>query len=273
MTVPVLFRLRGVRFSYDGRTEALAGVDLDLPAGGVIALVGGNGAGKTTLMGLLGLLWEGSPPSGTITYRPGQEGELVYGQGDAAAFRRSTFGFIPQKRELLPFLTLGENIGLPLRLSGVPPAEVDRRVRERWKELGHPESDLNKYQGSGGQDQIAWVLRGLAHAPDVLFTDEPFLEVDAATTPHFLDLLWQWLHDPAAERSRTLILASHYLEDLMKAEVGGQPFVQYFVPFGQGLPLTGPNDALPPFTYDQVQKGGGVELLKKWIARQHDAVS
>lgn len=276
---PLLFRLENVGFQYGSGKDVLQEINLALPAGGVIALVGSNGAGKSTLLSLLSLLWENGPTRGRITYRPGQPDEVRFDSaipGGAAAFRQRTFGFIPQSAELLPYLTVGENMSLPLRILGHDSASCQARVRAWWEEFYPPEhlEVLGRYQGSGGEKRLAMAFRGLAHDPQVIFCDEPFNDLDLTRRARLLQRFRDWVGPAHLPRRRTLFLVWHELDPLFNTRFApseGQgpsvPLVDYFVPLCEGKLIRNSATPLAPFTYDQVREGGGVELLHKWVPR------
>ena len=158
-----------------GSTVALAEVSATVDAGEVVALVGASGSGKTSLLYVLsGLL---KPTAGLVTF----EGEDVTALGveAQAALRRRAFGFVFQFAELVPELTLRENISLPLELNDVRAAERRERVSEILGVLGiAQQADRRPAQVSGGQAQRAAVARALVHRPGVLFADEPTGSLD-----------------------------------------------------------------------------------------------
>jgi putative ABC transport system ATP-binding protein len=164
--------------------HALRGVDLDIEAGRLTAVMGPSGSGKSTLMHLLAGL--DKPQAGTVTI-----GDVdVTGLDDAGltALRRDHIGFVFQFFNLLPMLTARENIVLPLEIAGrdVDPAWFTELVEKvgLGDRLSHRPSEM-----SGGQQQRVAVARALIGRPTVLFADEPTGNLDSTTSAEILDLL------------------------------------------------------------------------------------
>lgn len=164
-----------------GGESLLAGVDLSVDAGQSVALMGASGTGKTTLLHTVcGLR---TPSAGTV--RVG--GEVISALSDArrAAIRLRRFGLVFQSDELLPELTVGENVGLPLRLIGQRREEAVGEVRRVLEALGIADLENRRpHEVSGGQAQRAAIGRAVVHRPDVVLADEPTasLDEDAART-------------------------------------------------------------------------------------------
>lgn len=168
----------GLSYRYPGcDVDALRDVSLEIPAGELVAVRGRSGCGKSTLLHVLaGIL---APRSGSVSY-----GDVcVSGLKDAArsGYRLAHFGLVFQFGDLVPELTLAENVELPLRLSGWGVADARARAAEM---LGALEVDglAGRQAGevSGGQLQRAAVARALAGRPDVIFADEPTGALDSA---------------------------------------------------------------------------------------------
>ena len=215
---------RGLSRTYgdgDSAVHALRGIDLDVPAGRFTAIMGPSGSGKSTLMHCLAGL--DAATSGTVTVA----GRDLAGLDDTALtlFRREHIGFVFQAFNLLPMLTAGQNILLPLELAGRP---VDRARYDQVvgvlglaDRLGHLPSEL-----SGGQQQRVAIARALVTHPDVVFADEPTGALDTTTAAEILSLLRQAVdgqdatvvmvtHDPsaAAWADRVLFLADGEIVD------------------------------------------------------------
>lgn len=159
-----------------GSTQALNNVSVSVAKGTVIAVVGPSGCGKSTLLQVLaGLL---APDEGTVEF----DGTNLYELNDAArsAIRLRHFGFAFQFGELVPELTLQENVELPLRLTGVSAREARRRSATMLEELEIGGlSDRRPTEVSGGQGQRAAIARAMVHGPSVLFADEPTGALDS----------------------------------------------------------------------------------------------
>ncbi len=158
-----------------GRTAALRGVEVEVREGEIVALTGQSGSGKTSLLYCLaGIV----PPSqGRVTYR----GRALMDLGDQefSKLRREEFGFIFQFGELVPELTIGENVALPLRLNGVHRRDAESRALEMLGRLGIAgEASRRPSEAAGGQAQRAAVARALIHHPRLVFADEPTGSLD-----------------------------------------------------------------------------------------------
>ena len=162
----------------EGRTrnEVLKGVDLTVPRGALIAIMGPSGSGKSTLLHILGLVEE--PTEGRLVL----DGEDIYGGGrpDRTRLRREKIGFIFQFPNMIPFLTATENVVLPMDLDGVSDREARERARELLEYLGVTEraDDLPEHM-SGGEKQRVMIARALANKPKIILADEPTASLDA----------------------------------------------------------------------------------------------
>jgi len=166
---------RAVEFAYPGRT-IVAGFDLTIPRGEVLALVGRSGAGKSTILRLVNRLL--LPQAGTV---------LVEGRDtrewDPIALRRRT-GYVLQDVGLFPHLSIEDNVTLVLRLQGTPIDERRQRALELLALVGLPAAEYGHRwprELSGGQRQRVGVARALAARPPVLLMDEPFGALDPIT--------------------------------------------------------------------------------------------
>ena len=184
-SVPVAARALTRRYG-EGSTavDALRGVDLDVRAGELVAVMGPSGSGKSTLMHLLAGL--DKPTSGTVTIA----GTELSALGDAALtrLRREHIGFIFQFFNLLPMLDAEENIVLPLSIAGEKPDKA--WVAELMSEVGlqdrgsHRPSEL-----SGGEQQRVAIARALVTRPTILLADEPTGNLDSKTGGEILELM------------------------------------------------------------------------------------
>jgi lipoprotein-releasing system ATP-binding protein len=168
------------------RLEVLRGVDLDLNAGEIVALVGPSGAGKSTLLHIAGLLEK--PDSGAISIA-----------GDACAdmdddnrtrVRRHHVGFVYQYHHLLPEFTAIENITIPQIISGISRKEAQERSNEMLHWLGLANRSTHRpARLSGGEQQRVAIGRALANAPKLLLADEPTGNLDPQTAGEVFDVL------------------------------------------------------------------------------------
>ncbi len=187
----------------DTAVHALRGVDLDLPAGRFTAIMGRSGSGKSTLMHCLAGL--DSPTAGSITVA----GRSLESMDDTALtlFRREHLGFVFQSFNLLPMLTAGQNILLPLELAN---RRVDAEARERYDlvvgvlgigdRLGHRPGEL-----SGGQQQRVAIARALVSEPSIVFADEPTGNLDSEAAAEVLG----FLRRSVRELGQTVVMVTH----------------------------------------------------------------
>ena len=202
--MPVL-RARNLHKRYgDGESavHAVRGVDLALAAGEFAAVVGPSGCGKSTLLHLCGGM--DRPTGGTVTV----DGVDLAGLDDEGltALRRDRVGFVFQFFNLLPTLTLAENIALPLLLAGVPSRSALARAAEGGRRVGL-ERRLGHYPAtvSGGELQRAAVARALVHRPALVIADEPTGNLDTDNGRRVLALL----RDLNDETGVAVLLATH----------------------------------------------------------------
>lgn len=193
---------RGLRKVYrdDGvETEALRDVDIAVGRGEFVSVMGPSGCGKTTLLNLFGAL--DSPTSGDVLF----EGEPMSGMSDRALtrIRRREIGFVFQFFNLIPVLTVEENVAFPARLDGRGGlgSQVDRLLEELG--LGKLRDKLPA-QLSGGERQRVAVARALVLQPAVLLADEPTGNIDTVAAGGLLGLLRR-LH----EDGQTIVLVTH----------------------------------------------------------------
>ena len=183
-----------------GPVAALDGVSFTVDAGSSVAVVGPSGCGKSTLLGVLGGL--ALPTAGTV--RVGGEEISSLPERRRSDFRRSHVGFVYQADNLLPFLTVVENVGLQLALDAAA-ADADRSL-ELLDRLGLVEEAHRLPDHlSGGQRQRAAVARAVVHRPEVILADEPTGSLDAANAAGVIDLLLEAQRDLGA----TLVMVTH----------------------------------------------------------------
>ena len=173
---------RGLAKAY-GETTVFSGVDLDLAAGEIVALLGESGAGKSTLLNCLAGLDEAD--AGRITL-DGSELRTLDDEG-RSALRRRSLGFVFQAFHLLPHLSVADNVALPLRLLG---QTDDARVAQMLAavDLGGLAARMPR-QLSGGQLQRVAIARALVHRPRLVLADEPTGNLDARHAAEVLALL------------------------------------------------------------------------------------
>jgi lipoprotein-releasing system ATP-binding protein len=181
-----------------------ANLDLDVPRGERLAVVGESGAGKSTLLHLLGGL--DRPSSGTIYYKSRDISGLA--DADLAHFRNLEIGFVWQIHYLLPEFTAQENVMMPLLIRGVPRAEAASVSLERLDEVGlRARASHRAGELSGGEQQRVVLARALVGKPSVLLADEPTGNLDFRTGEMIFQLL-ERLHE---SHQLTSVFVTHNL--------------------------------------------------------------
>lgn len=183
---------------------AVDNVSLELKAGEFVALVGPSGSGKTTLLAMIaGLL---SPTSGQITLAGEELAQM--NEAQLTALRRNRIGFTFQANNLVPYLTVRENVELMLRLNGTYNKDSRRQAEELLQRLGLGER-LNSLpsQLSGGQKQRVAIARSLIHDPALVLADEPTASLDTALAYQVVGTFADLIH----EQNRVGIMVTHDL--------------------------------------------------------------
>jgi putative ABC transport system ATP-binding protein len=203
--LPPAIRLESVSRQYtmgESVIRAVNDVSLTVPTGEFLALLGSSGSGKSTLLNLIAGL--DRPSSGAVVAQ-GQDLSKMSSL-ELARYRRQTVGMVFQSFNLLPRMTLEENVELPLRLAEVDRSERAARVREALqrvgleKRIGHRPSEL-----SGGEQQRTAVARALVNRPKILLADEPTGNLDSATGESILTLLREIQKNPGM----TIVMVTH----------------------------------------------------------------
>jgi len=188
--------------SGEARVTALAGVSFDVEAGDFVALMGPSGCGKSTLLHLCGAM--DRLTSGTL--RLNDRDLSTMGDDELTQVRREQVGFVFQFFNLLPTLTVADNIALPCLLSGMKDQDAARRARALAERVGIAHR-LTHYpqQISGGEMQRAAIARALIHQPSLLVADEPTGNLDSENGANVLALISQL----NKELNVTVLLATH----------------------------------------------------------------
>jgi len=221
-----MLNISKVSKSFHQRGIVLNELDLKVNEGDSISISGPSGSGKTTLLNIIGLL--DRPDSGDIVFR-GQS-ILDYDQEKSAYYRNRNIGFVFQDHLLLPYLSVKENILLPLLASKTEETEYRKKVDgslEMMEKTGISDiAGKYPYQISGGEAQRATLVRALVNKPSLLLADEPTGSLDKKNAVNLGDLLLQMNR----EYGITLILATHSQElaDKMK--------IQYTLAEGKLIP-------------------------------------
>ena len=189
----------------DARVSALAGVSFTIDGGDFVALMGPSGCGKSTLLHICGAM--DRPTSGTI--RLADRDLSALGDDELTRVRREQVGFVFQFFNLLPTLTVADNIALPCLLAGVKPAEAETRARQLAERVGiaHRLQHFPQ-QISGGEMQRAAIARALVHHPSLIVADEPTGNLDSENGATVMSLLTSL----NTELGVTVLLATHAAE-------------------------------------------------------------
>ncbi len=188
-------------FMGEAVVKAVDDFDIDVYEGDFVAIMGPSGSGKSTAMNLVGSL--DTPTKGHI-FLEGEDISL-FAESDLAQLRGEKIGFIFQQFNLIPTLTVKENISLPMSLQGYDEDEREDRVLELLKKVdlldraGHYPNQI-----SGGQQQRVAIARALANDPDVILADEPTGNLDTKTGERVMDVLKQ-----LNKEGKTIVMVTH----------------------------------------------------------------
>jgi putative ABC transport system ATP-binding protein len=167
-------------------SHALRGVCLTVPVGQLVALRGRSGSGKTTLLNIVGGLDQAD--SGTV--RVAGLDVTAMSEHERMKLRRSSVAYIFQSFGLIPILSAAENVGVPLRIAGMPPKKREERVRLMLDIVGLADHARQRPgELSGGQQQRVAIARALAGSPALLLADEPTGQLDSETGKQIMRLL------------------------------------------------------------------------------------
>ena len=200
-----LVRVEGLSRNY-GRgsrvVHAVREVSFRAAAGELVAIRGRSGAGKTTLLNMIGGL--DRPDAGRVFLD--QHEISAASERTLLTLRRSMIGFVFQSFGLVPILSAAENVGVPMRLARVKPAEREERVTVLLELVGlGGHAAQRPYELSGGQQQRVAVARALANDPKLLIADEPTGQLDSETGRSIMDLL----RAVVQARGMTALVATH----------------------------------------------------------------
>ncbi len=204
LTVPVV-QLRQATKTYrlgQHVIPALRGVDLDVRPGELLALTGPSGSGKSTILNLCGLI--DTPDGGEVLLggRPVQDLDEI----GRTLLRRDALGFVFQSFNLVPVMTVAENVDFPLFISGVPAAERRARVQQQLQAVGLHEHAAHRPDAlSGGQRQRVALARALIKRPRLVIADEPTASLDSHAAEQVLTLMRERCHAEGA----AFVIATH----------------------------------------------------------------
>lgn len=200
----------GVTKVYDGGVVAVDAVDLSVASGELVALLGPSGCGKSTLLNLVGCI--DLPTAGRVLI----DGTATSDLNDArlTLLRRDRIGTIFQFFNLLPTLTIAENVGLPLVLQGRPRREISQRVKAALELVGiASKAAASPGTISGGQLQRAAIARAIVHEPAILLADEPTGNLDSSNGELVLGILRS-----LADGGQAILMVTHSGEAASRAD-------------------------------------------------------
>jgi len=205
-----IVEIRNLRKGFDkGKITALNGIDLKIKKGEFVSIIGPSGSGKSTLLNMIGAL--DRPDEGTVMVA----GYDLQGKSDLSQFRSREIGFIFQLHNLIPNLTVVENVEIPMFESGLS----GRQMREKSLKLLDymnisDKASRKPTELSGGERQRVAIARSLANDPSIILADEPTGSLDSKNGDMILNLLKD-LHD---KEQVTLIMVTHDLKVAALAE-------------------------------------------------------
>ncbi len=192
---PVL-SLRNISKTFDGSCprEVLQSVDLDVAAGHYVAITGESGVGKSTLLNVIAGLE--TPDTGTVHLNGEDLADLA--DDELTRIRREQMGFVFQAFHVLPYLSVAQNVELPLSLLGIDAVQSRDRVNEMLESVGLADrGDSMPRELSGGELQRVAIARALVHRPQLILADEPTGNLDPEAAGQILELLRRQIKDNA----------------------------------------------------------------------------
>lgn len=185
-------------------TPVLKGIDLDVIEGEFLSIMGKSGAGKSTLMYQMSLLDE--PTSGTL-HVDGMD-ILKLSNKEKTRFRLEKLGYVFQDYALMPELTAGENVVVPLLMKGLDTNTAKEKAAKALAEVGLAGKENNRpSQLSGGEQQRVSIARAIAEDPKILFADEPTANLDSASGNHIIEVLRD-----INKKGQTIVMVTHERE-------------------------------------------------------------
>lgn len=201
MTEENVIEIHNLQKTYDkGKIKALNGIDLEIKKGEFISIMGPSGSGKSTLLNMIGALDRAE--EGTIKVA----GINLMKTRDLSEFRSQEIGFVFQMHNLVPNLSVLENVEIPMYETRVKSEEMRRRALELLEAVGlKDKADKNPTKLSGGERQRVAIARALVNHPSIILADEPTGALDSKTGDVILNLL-KSLH---SKEQVTLVMVTH----------------------------------------------------------------
>ncbi|MCB9061100.1 MAG: ABC transporter ATP-binding protein [Halobacteriovoraceae bacterium] len=207
----IIFEIKNVSKEYgdndNTHVQALGNINLSIGNGEFTAIVGPSGSGKSTLLNIMSGL--DNPSTGEVILK-GQHINQMSGH-DLSQFRRDHIGFIFQSYNLIPVLTVKENVEYIMTLQGVSEVEKSQRVKQVLEEVGIAgKEDRLPSQLSGGQQQRVAVARAIVARPDIILADEPTANLDSKTGGDLIEMMMK-----LNEESKTTFVFSTHDQKIM----------------------------------------------------------
>ncbi len=200
-----LIEVKNLSKVYDNegvKTDALHDINLNVEKGEFLAIMGPSGSGKSTLLQILGLLDNHTHG----TYHFADKNVKLYDENEIAKIRNQKMGFVFQAFNLLPHLTLIENVKMPLLYSDKPEHEWDKRAEDALISVGLGHRLTHQaFQLSGGEKQRVAIARALVNDPEVIFADEPTGNLDSKSGQAVIEIIEKL----NSEMGHTIILITH----------------------------------------------------------------
>jgi len=194
----------------DSQTKVLKDINLNIWEGDSLAIIGASGSGKSTLLNMIGLL--DTPSSGSILIRDRDINTLS--SEERALLRAKTFGFVFQQYNLIPWLSVYDNIALPVIFAGIEGYLDPDVIKKSVEQVGLSHRITHRpYELSGGEQQRVAFLRALANDPEVIIGDEPTGNLDSKTGNEILGMLTE----QNMTRGKTLVIVTHDADIAEKA--------------------------------------------------------
>ena len=196
-----VIEIQGLKKSYENKQiTALNGIDLEIKEGEFVSIIGPSGSGKSTLLNMIGAL--DTPDEGTINVA----GTDLTRKEDLSKFRSDEIGFVFQLHNLIPNLTVLENVQIPLIETPISDENMEKRALDLLKSV-NLENKINQKPTklSGGERQRVAIARALVNHPSIILADEPTGSLDSKTQNVILDLL----KDIHKKENVTLIIVTH----------------------------------------------------------------